>query len=131
MEITSSSCKKVFQRCDPVAKLKVEFLTFNGRMISLAPKSYFCYCWDTNQTKDGRKGVPSWWDLRFDDFEKALYRKNKSSSIEVKSLRLGQKERRMKRTTTRRTGLTSIHVKMSVQEDLITCTPLKKNNVLV
>ena len=109
-------------------KLKVEFMTFNGRMISLSPKSYFCYCWDTHETKDGRKGVPSWWDLRFADFENTLYRKEKPAPIEIRSLRL-RDNRRMKRTTTRRSGLTSIHVKMSVQSDLITCTPIEKNGI--
>ena len=112
-------------------KLKIEFLTFNGRMISLSPKSYFCLCKDTLKTKDGRKGVPNWWDLRLLDFESTLYRKAKTKPIEVKSLRLSHKTKKMKRTTTRRVGLTAIHVKLGMASDLITCQPLTKNNQLI
>ena len=100
-------------------------------MISLAPKSYFCFCYDTLRTKDGRKGIPAWWALQLSDFEKALYKKERTKPIEIRSLRLDQKTKKMKRTAIRRTGLTSIHVKLAISDDLISCKPLKKNNQLV
>ena len=100
-------------------------------MISLAPKSYFCFCNDTLKTKDGRKGIPAWWTLRLNDFETALYKKEKTKPIEIRSLRLDPKTKKMKRTATHRTGLTAIHVKLAMSDDLISCIPLKKNNQLV
>ena len=42
------------KRCP--GKLKIEFLTFDGEMISLAPKSYFAFCRKKSEIKDGRKG---------------------------------------------------------------------------
>jgi len=109
-------------------KLKTEFSTRNGEMISLAPKSYFAHCRETNNTKDGRKGIPKWFDLRLADFYDVLYNDHAEKNItEVRSLRL-DRDKRMCRTTTRKSGLTSIHVKLSVQSDRVTCKPLMENN---
>jgi len=106
-------------------KLKTEFSTRNGEMIALAPKSYFSYCRDTENTKDGRKGIPKWFQLGINNFYDILYNDEAKKNIaEVRSLRL-DKDKRMTRTTTRKSGLTSIHVKLGVQSDRVTCVPLK------
>ena len=112
-------------------KLKTEFSTSNGRMISLAPKSYYAYCHDTLQTKDGRKGIPNWHILSQNNFSDVLYNKdNTPKTTEVRSLRL-DKDKKMTRTSTIKTGLTGIHIKLGVAEDGITCEPLKHNGKFV
>ena len=112
-------------------KLKVEFLTHNGQMISLAPKSYYAVCADSNKIKDGRKGIPKWFDLELNDFFDVLYNDNAAKNVtEVRSLRLNM-EKQMTRTTTRKSGLTGIHVKLAVQKDRVTCQPLKVNGIYV
>ena len=108
-------------------KLKKEFLTQNGQMVCLAPKSYYAYCRDTEVSKDGRKGIPSWANLKLCDFLDVLYNDNAPKNMtEVRSLRLN-KEKQMTRTTTRKSGLTGIHVKMAIQSDRVTCQPLQRN----
>ncbi len=93
-------------------------------MFALSPKSYYTICHNTGTVKEGKKGIPKWFDLRKRDFEQTLYGANPTNHcVEVKSLRL-DKQRHMKRTTTIRKGLTAIHVKLSVQPDKITCLPL-------
>ena len=112
-------------------KLKTEFSTANGRMISLAPKSYHAYCCSTQETKDGRKGIPNWHILSQKNFTDVLYNKNnKLNTTEVRSLRLN-KDKKMTRTSTIKTGLTAIHIKLGVAEDGITWKPLKINGKFV
>ena len=106
-------------------KLKPEFSTTNGEMIALCPKNYFAYCYDTSETKDGRKGIPKWAELTMNDFRETLYHDNKDRNVvEVKSLRLDRQNKQMTRTTTRKAGLSGVHVKLRVATDRITCTPL-------
>ena len=109
-------------------RLKVEFMTQNGQMVSLAPKSYFAHCRDSDVIKDGRKGIPKWFDLQLNDFLDVLYNDGAEKNVtEVRSLRLN-KDKQMARTTTRKAGLTGIHVKLCVQSDRITCSPLQRDN---
>ena len=110
------------QKCP--GKLKIEFFTQDGEMIALAPKSYFAYCRKNNKSKDGRKGVPKWHPLTLSDFFETLYNNKTNHAVEVRSLRLN-KEKQMTRTTTIKSGLTSIHVKLGVKSDKVTCEPLK------
>ena len=112
-------------------KLKTEFSTANGRMICLAPKSYYAYCHDTNETKDGRKGIPNWHDLNQKNFSDVLYNKTNSvKTTDVRSLRLNT-NKKMTRTATIKTGLTNIHIKLGILDDGITCVPLKLNDKYV
>ena len=118
--------KIVDEKCP--GKLKKEFLTQNGEMIALAPKSYYAKCYDTDNVKDGRKGIPKWADLTLEAFYTALYKRNEiRHKAEVRSLRLN-KEKKMTRTTMLKFGLTAIHVKLRVKEDKISCEPLKIGN---
>jgi hypothetical protein len=112
-------------------KLKTEFSTSNGRMISLAPKSYHAYCHAKNETKDGRKGIPNWHILSQNNFGDVLYNKdNRPKTTEVRSLRLNT-DKKMTRTSTIKTGLTGIHIKLGVADDGVTCEPLKINGEFV
>ena len=112
-------------------KLKTEFFTQNGEMISLAPKSYYAKCFDTDQVKDGRKGIPKWADLKLEAFYETLYNeKSVRHKAEVRSLRLN-KEKKMTRTSMIKAGLTAIHVKLRVTDDKVSCEPLKIGNNFV
>ena len=113
------------QKCP--GKLKPEFSTTNGQMISLAPKSYYAFCRNKEgkeATKDGRKGIPKHIELDLDNFYETLYADAKQKNVEVHSLRLNR-DKEMTRTTTRRKGLTGIHVKLAVARDRITCSPIQ------
>ena len=111
-------------------KLKPEWSSTNGQMISLAPKSYFALCRTKRgkaATKDGRKGIPKYVKLVLDDFYETLYGDSKQKRVEVHSLRLNQ-DKEMTRTTTRRVGLTAVHVKLGVGPDKVSCSPLLLND---
>ena len=104
--------------------LKVEFLTLNGQMISLCPKSYRAHCRDRDSSKIGKKGIPMWFDIHLQEYFDILYNDNAEPSVaEVCSLRL-DKDKIMARTRTRKVGLTGIHAKRGVQDDRITTEPL-------
>ena len=117
------------ERCP--GKLKVEFMTQNGEMVSLSPKSYYAYCRSNDEIKDGKKGVPMWFKLKLDQYKDALYNHSVNPTIvEVRSLRLN-KEKQMTRTTTYKYGLSSIHVKSAVENNKVSCTPLKVDNIYI
>lgn len=64
-------------------------------------------------------------------FEKILLRKYVDQhTVKVKSLRVNT-DRSMCRMTTEKKALSDIFLKMSVQEDKITCTPLLLDGQLV
>ena len=103
-------------------KLKPEFSSTDAEMIALAPKSYICYDFATESQKDGRKGIPNSASLDLEAFRDVLYNESEHF-VEVNSLRLNR-SKEMVRTTTRKRGLSSINVKLSI-EDNINCRPLK------
>ena len=112
-------------------KLKTEFSTSNGRMVCSAPKSYYAYCHTTNETEDGRKGIPNWQQLSQNNFIEVVYnKKTTQNNTEVRSLRLNT-NKKMTRTATIKTGLTGIHIKLGVSDDGVSCEPLKKDGELV
>jgi hypothetical protein len=80
-------------------------------MVCSAPKSYYAYCHTTNETEDGRKGIPNWQQLSQNNFIEVVYNKNTTqNNTEVRSLRLNT-NKKMTRTATIKTGLTGIHIK--------------------
>ena len=75
-----------------------------------------------------RKGIPAWVDLKMNDYKSVLYGEQwTNKTIEVRSLRLN-KDKEMSRTTVFRRGLTAINIKLAVQEDGISCLPLKNKD---
>ena len=109
-------------------KLKIEFLTRSGEMYALAPKTYISYCKDTNLSKDGRKGIPKSYPLTVKNFHDALYYPEiDQKCIKINSLRLNR-TKAMGRCTLNRKNLSSIHCKLYVEKDRISCSPLQKNN---
>lgn len=94
-------------------------------MISLCPKNYVVHCRTIQETKDGRKGIPNYIDLSTKEFLDTLYGDCLvNNQVEVRSLRLN-KQKTMSRTATLKAGLSPIHVKLQVEDDRISCKPLK------
>ena len=111
--------------------LKVEFLTTNGQMISLCPKSYRAHCRDSDESKIGKKGIPMWFDIKLQDYLDCLYNDDAEKSVaQVCSLRL-DKEKQMSRTSLRKVGLSAIHAKRGVMDDRISTQPLTENGVFI
>ena len=78
--------------------------------------------------KEAKKGIPYSCTLNIDDFKETLYGANKEKhKVEVRSLKLNQ-TKQMTRTTMYKLGLSDIHCKLGVQEDRVTCLPLKENS---
>ena len=97
-------------------------------MVSLSPKNYIVHCRQINETKDGRKGIPNYIDLTTEEFIETLYGEyNRNNRVEVRSLRLN-KEKNMTRTNTMKEGLSSVHVKLQVARDRISCRPLQNSD---
>jgi len=105
-------------------KLKPEFLSQKCEMIALSPKNYMASCLLSNTTKTAMKGIPKWQEVTMENFRETLYDDTRQNVVEVRSLRLN-KDRQMTRTTLLKRGLSSIHVKLRVNEDRIDCSPLQ------
>ena len=103
-------------------KLKEEFSTSTGEMICLSPKCYFAY--DGEKTKFGTKGVPHNFEIKMDMMRQKLYN-NKQPHITLQTLGLKQNE--LRRYQVEKKALNSIFVKFHLDDDGITCRPLRKN----
>ena len=107
-------------------KLKPEFSSTDAEMIALAPKSYICYDFENNRSKDGRKGIPNHLTLELEEFRQVLYN-SQEHFVNVNSLRLN-KNKEMVRTSTHKRGLTSINTKFRIESDLIETKPLRNRD---
>ena len=105
-------------------RLKEEFQTTRGEIISLCPKTYFAHCLDSKSSKDGRKGIQNQTELEASEFRDVLYGDIDNHRTTVKSLRLN-KDKKMTRTSTNKRGLSAIIYKTQVDEDRILCEPLR------
>ena len=100
----------------------VEFHFFKGELVALSPKCYYAYDEENGKVKKGTKGVPSQCKMKLQEFKEKLY-ENKTPHVTVRSLRSVQNH--MSRTTQIKKGLSSLFCKFYVEDDGITCTPLK------
>ena len=137
MESFQSNWERWFVLTDEIedqkrpGKLKVEFLTRNGEMYAVAPKTYYTHCLDANISKDGRKGIPKSIPLTAKNFHRALYEDDTTNEkIQINSLRLNR-EKVMGRCTLNRRSISSIHCKLSIGSDKISCSPLRKNGKIL
>ena len=114
-------------------KLKEEFSTSTGEMICLSPKCYFAYdgsCDDDDDdngriTKFGTKGVPHNFKLKMRMLRAKLYN-NVDTRVTLQTL--GLKENEMRRYEVEKKALNSLFVKFHIDDDGITCRPLRENN---
>ena len=102
----------------------VEFHFFKGEMVALSPKCYYAYDEENNKVKKGTKGVPSNCKLKLQEFKDKLY-EDKNTHVTVRSLRSVQNH--MSRTAQTKKALSSLFCKFHVENDRITCSPLKYN----
>ena len=98
-------------------------------MVCLAPKTYYSYDADANKAKFGQKGIPHDKEYNIEAFLQKLYNNN-SDHVYLRGLRLNA-DREMVRITQRKKGLSDIFTKFHLDDDAITCRPLKyKNKIL-
>ena len=102
-----------------------EFQFTKGRFIALGPKTYHSINLETDEVKMGSKGIPHDEKLRSEQFLDALFSHN-SHYVTMRSLRLN-KNREMTRITQCKKGLSDIFFKFPLDDDGITCRPLKLN----
>ena len=105
-------------------KLKEEFSTSTGEMISLSPKCYIAS--DFNTVKFGTKGVPHRIKISLEMMRKCLY-EDEQDKIQVQTLGLGRKSNQMERKIITKTPMNTVFVKFFVEPDRITCLPLREN----
>ena len=102
-----------------------EFQFTKGRFVALGPKTYHSINLETDEVKMGSKGIPHNENLRSEAFINVLFTNN-SHYVTLRSLRLN-KNREMSRITQRKKGLSDIFFKFPLDDDGITCRPLKLN----
>lgn len=80
---------------------------------------------DDKSSKSGTKGIPHYVNLSLDAFLSQLY-DHGDHKVTLTSLRLDN-QRRMSKITQIKKGLSDLFCKFHVENDHITCTPIKLN----
>ena len=106
-----------------------EFSFSRGQYVGLCPKTYMAYNADDKSTKSGTKGIPHYINLSLDAFISQLYDHN-DHRVKLTSLRLDNNQRMSKITQIKR-GLSDLFCKFHVNDDQITCQPIKVNDNLL
>ena len=81
---------------------------------------------DDKSTKSGTKGIPHYVNLSLDAFLSKLY-DHGDHKVTLTSLRLDN-QRRMSKITQIKKGLSDLFCKFHIENDQITCTPIKLND---
>lgn len=110
-----------------IVLFQVEWESSNGQFIALGNKMYQAYCKDKDEYKRSTKGVPHTNKFSMSTFKSVLLDETITrQTVKINSLRLNQ-NKEMTRTTMTKTSLSDIFLKLQVQPDRISCTPLTKN----
>ena len=104
-----------------------EFCFSSGRFIALSPKCYIANC-QSGKFKLGTKGLPHNIDVTMKDFKSCL---EDGKAFRVNIQTLTKRGNQMSRVNTYKKGLNRVFTKFRVADDGITCTPLKKDGVLL
>ena len=80
---------------------------------------------DDQSSKSGTKGIPHNMNLSLEAFRSQLY-EHKHHKVSLTSLRLDNNQKMSKITQIKR-GLSDLFCKFHVDNDQVTCTPLKEN----
>ena len=102
-----------------------EFSFSRGQYVGLCPKTYIAYNADDKSTKSGTKGIPHYINLSLQAFLSQLY-EHGDHKVTLTSLRLDN-NRKMSKITQIKRGLSDLFCKFHVDDDQITCKPLKYN----
>ena len=92
--------------------------------MALSSKCYYAWNADTQSAKIGSKGVPRTSKLELKNFLDKLYH-GSSMCAEIRTLKMYKNE--MIRSVQKRAALNDLFPKFHVDEDRITCTPLRRN----
>ena len=92
-------------------------------LFSIAPKSYFAICKDTEKWKRSTKGIQHSQTVTYEEFKRSLY-ENEVKQVQVKSIR--QHENSMKTIVSNKVGLRNAHIKSFVENDKITTRPFTR-----
>ena len=108
-----------------------EWETSDGELVALAAKSYLGLDYASGTAKIGTKGIPHSVQIKMQYFRDILYQTSEDRHmVSLNSLRLN-KDKIMCRTNCVKQGLTDIFIKLSVENDKISCTPLKINGEFI
>ena len=92
---------------------------------------YQAYCGDQNEFKRSTKGIPHSNKFSMEIFKSVLLDETTpKQTVDVNSLRL-DRNKNMTRTSVTKTSLSDIFLKMRVESDRITCSPLSKNGQIL
>ena len=104
-----------------------EFQFAKGRFVALSPKCYIAEC-VTGNVKMGTKGLPSSINVKTADFKSCL---EKGTSFHVDIQTLTRKNNQMSRVSVHKRGLSRVFTKFPIEDDGVTCGPLRKNGTLL
>ena len=106
----------------------MEFHFQKGHFVALSSKCYYAFDEENGTSKIGSKGVPRSSKLEVKNFLDKLY-DDKSVCAEIRSLKLHDNE--MIRCVQKRSALNALFSKFQIDNDRITCTPLRQNNEII
>ena len=101
-----------------------EFEFSKGGFIALSPKCYIAKC-VSGKVKMGTKGLPQSVNIQFDHFKSCL---EKGESFYVNLQSLTRKDNHMSRVAIRKRGISRVFTKFPIENDGVTCGPLKIND---
>lgn len=118
-----------------------EFLIRKGAFVALSPKAYYCFNQEDNKTKTAHKGKYRITKLLFHRYSGVCYAESKRLTLEdyLNSLFEGtsfqavnrgfkvNKDHQMMYYEQVKEGLNPVFIKFDLEDDLITCKPLKSN----
>ena len=105
-----------------------EWETRSGTFVALGNKMYQGYDEATESTKKSTKGIPHVNKFEMDTWLSVLLDESfPQQSVQINSLRLNR-NKEMSRMCCNRSALSDLFLKMQVQADKVTCTPLMQNN---
>ena len=107
--------------------ISAEWESRNGTFVALGNKMYQG-CDTRSGLKKSTKGIPHANKFQMDTWLGSLLDESfPKQEVTINSLRLNR-QKEMSRMCCKRSALSDVFVKMQVQADKVTCTPLMKNN---
>ena len=114
-----------------ITRILAEWETRGGTFVALGNKMYQGFDNATNTTKKSTKGIPHVNKFEMDTWLGVLLDESfPQQSVTINSLRLNR-NKEMSRMKLQRKSLSDIFLKLQVQSDRISCTPLMKNKTIL
>ena len=107
--------------------ISAEWETRCGTFVALGNKMYQGFDGKTGEIKKSTKGIPHCNSFEMETWLSVLFDESfPLQSVEINSLRLNR-NKEMSRMQCQRSSLNDVFLKMQVNSDKVTCTPLMKN----